>query len=103
MFVGKQLPAFPLPKPITLSCVAAYVHIPQQASFWRAELWQQVDLDPSFYFAMDYDLWTRLAYSAAEVPAWRTLAPSDCMAGQKPGCGRPLLAGNAAGTLPRWR
>ncbi len=39
-----------------------YVHIPQQASFWRAELWKQVGpLDPSFYFAMDYDLWVRLA------------------------------------------
>lgn len=39
-----------------------YVHIPQQASFFRADLWQQVGpLDPSFYFAMDYDLWVRLA------------------------------------------
>ncbi|HUE98444.1 MAG TPA: glycosyltransferase family 2 protein, partial [Anaerolineales bacterium] len=39
-----------------------YVHIPQQASFFRAGLWRQVGpLDPSFYFAMDYDLWTRLA------------------------------------------
>lgn len=39
-----------------------YVHIPQQAAFWRANLWKQVGpLDPSFYFAMDYDLWVRLA------------------------------------------
>jgi glycosyltransferase involved in cell wall biosynthesis len=39
-----------------------YVHIPQQAAFFRASLWQQVGpLDPSFYFAMDYDLWVRLA------------------------------------------
>ena len=39
-----------------------YVHIPQQAAFWRRELWQQVGpLDPSFTFAMDYDLWVRLA------------------------------------------
>ncbi len=39
-----------------------YVHIPQQAAFFRADLWQQVGpLDPSFYFAMDYDLWVRLA------------------------------------------
>jgi len=38
------------------------VHIPQQAAFWRASLWRQVGpLDPSFYFAMDYDLWVRLA------------------------------------------
>ena len=39
-----------------------YVHIPQQASFFRANLWQQVGpLDPTFYFAMDYDLWVRIA------------------------------------------
>jgi glycosyltransferase involved in cell wall biosynthesis len=39
-----------------------YVHIPQQAAFFRAKLWKQVGpLDPSFYFAMDYDLWVRLA------------------------------------------
>ncbi len=39
-----------------------YVHIPQQASFFRASLWQRVGpLDPTFYFAMDYDLWVRLA------------------------------------------
>jgi len=39
-----------------------YVHIPQQAAFFRAELWRKVaPLDPSFYFAMDYDLWVRLA------------------------------------------
>ena len=39
-----------------------FVHIPQQAAFFRADLWRQVGpLDPSFYFAMDYDLWVRLA------------------------------------------
>ena len=39
-----------------------YVHIPQQSSFFRADLWRQVGpLDPTFYFAMDYDLWVRLA------------------------------------------
>jgi glycosyltransferase involved in cell wall biosynthesis len=38
-----------------------YVHVPQQAAFFRAELWRRVGpLDPSFYFAMDYDLWVRL-------------------------------------------
>jgi len=38
------------------------VYIPQQAAFWRAGLWHQVGpLDTSFYFAMDYDLWVRLA------------------------------------------
>ena len=39
-----------------------YVHIPQQAAFFRACLWHKVGpLDPTFYFAMDYDLWVRLA------------------------------------------
>lgn len=39
-----------------------YTHIPQQTMFFRADLWRQVGpLDPSFYFAMDYDLWTRIA------------------------------------------
>lgn len=39
-----------------------FVHIPQQASFWRAILWQKVGpLDTSIYFAMDYDLWLRLS------------------------------------------
>jgi glycosyltransferase involved in cell wall biosynthesis len=42
-----------------------YVHIPQQSSFFRADLWKKVGpLDPSFYFAMDYDLWVRLAGEA---------------------------------------
>ncbi|MEA2007831.1 MAG: glycosyltransferase family 2 protein, partial [Chloroflexota bacterium] len=38
------------------------VYIPQPAAFWRASLWEAVGpLDPSFYFAMDYDLWVRFA------------------------------------------
>jgi len=42
-----------------------YARIPQQTMFFRAGLWKQVGpLDPSFYFAMDYDLWTRLAARA---------------------------------------
>ena len=41
-----------------------YVHIPQQASFFRKSLWERVGpLDPEFFFAMDYDLWVRLAES----------------------------------------
>lgn len=35
-----------------------YVHIPQQTMFFRSKYWTA--LDPSFYFAMDYDLWTRI-------------------------------------------
>jgi glycosyltransferase involved in cell wall biosynthesis len=42
-----------------------YVHIPQQTMFFRAKYWKQLGpLDPSFYFAMDYDLWTRIAARA---------------------------------------
>lgn len=39
-----------------------YVHIPQQSAFWRADLFRQVGpLDENLYFAMDYDLWCKLA------------------------------------------
>ena len=39
-----------------------YVHIPQQTTFWRKSLWDQIGpLDPALYFAMDYDLWVRLS------------------------------------------
>lgn len=52
-----------------------YVHIPQQSSFFRASLWKQVGpLDPSFYFAMDYDLWVRLAKVAPLQYVQRTWA-----------------------------
>ena len=43
-----------------------YVHIPQQTMFFRAQYWRELGpLDPSFYFAMDYDLWTRIAAHAS--------------------------------------
>jgi len=39
-----------------------YVHIPQQTFFFRRSLWIKIaPLDISFNFAMDYDLWVRLA------------------------------------------
>jgi hypothetical protein len=38
------------------------VYIPQPAAFWRKDLWERAGpLDPSYYFAMDYDLWVRFA------------------------------------------
>jgi glycosyltransferase involved in cell wall biosynthesis len=44
---------------------SGYVHIPQQTMFFRAKYWKQLGpLDPSFYFAMDYDLWVRIAKQA---------------------------------------
>ena len=42
-----------------------YVHIPQQTMFFRSTYWKQLGpLDTSFYFAMDYDLWVRIAKQA---------------------------------------
>jgi len=36
--------------------------IPQQAMFFRASAWRMVGpLDPTFFYAMDYDLWVRLS------------------------------------------
>jgi len=59
---GRLLGRFPAAQTDYHRLRAGYVHIPQQASFWRASYWRQVGpLDPSFYFAMDYDLWVRLA------------------------------------------
>jgi glycosyltransferase involved in cell wall biosynthesis len=36
--------------------------IPQQTMFFRSKLWGMVGpLDPTFFYAMDYDLWVRIA------------------------------------------
>ena len=59
---GSVLGRFPARQTDYARLLQGHVHIPQQASFFRADLWRQVGpLDPSFYFAMDYDLWVRLA------------------------------------------
>jgi glycosyltransferase involved in cell wall biosynthesis len=59
---GRTLGHFPAAQTDYRRLRQGYVHIPQQSSFFRASLWEQVGpLDPSFYFAMDYDLWVRLA------------------------------------------
>jgi glycosyltransferase involved in cell wall biosynthesis len=59
---GAFLSQFPARQTDYARLQRGFVHIPQQASFFRAELWRKVGpLDPSFYFAMDYDLWVRLA------------------------------------------
>lgn len=59
---GKVLGRFPVRQTNYKKLRRGSVHIPQQASFFRTDLWRQVGpLDPSFYFAMDYDLWVRLA------------------------------------------
>lgn len=57
-FIGK----FPAAQTNYKKLRQGYVHVAQQSAFWKKSLWDQVGpLDESFYFAMDYDLWTRLA------------------------------------------
>jgi glycosyltransferase involved in cell wall biosynthesis len=59
---GRVIGRFPAAQTDYRRLRRGYVHIPQQAAFFRADLWRKVGpLDPSFYFAMDYDLWVRLA------------------------------------------
>lgn len=59
---GRVIGRFPAAQTDYTRLRRGYVHIPQQASFWRADLWKKIGpLDSSFYFAMDYDLWVRLA------------------------------------------
>jgi len=59
---GQEIGRFPAAQTDYRRLRNGYVHIPQQAAFFRADLWQQVGpLDQDFYFAMDYDLWVRLA------------------------------------------
>jgi glycosyltransferase involved in cell wall biosynthesis len=59
---GRMIGRFPAAQTSYRLLRQGYVHIPQQSAFWRADLWHKVGpLDPSFYFAMDYDLWVRLA------------------------------------------
>ena len=62
---GKAIGKFPASQTDYEKLRQGYVHIPQQAAFFRSELWKKVGpLDPSFYFAMDYDLWVRLSQEA---------------------------------------
>ena len=59
---GRVIGNFPAAQTDLTKLRRGYVHIPQQASFFRKSLWDRVGpLDDSFFFAMDYDLWTRLA------------------------------------------
>jgi glycosyltransferase involved in cell wall biosynthesis len=59
---GRVIGRFPAAQTDYRRLRQGYVHVPQQAAFFRAALWRQVGpLDPDFYFAMDYDLWVRLA------------------------------------------
>jgi glycosyltransferase involved in cell wall biosynthesis len=62
---GEILGRFPARQTDFRRLMRGFVHIPQQAAFFRALLWHQVGpLDTTLYFAMDYDLWVRLAQRA---------------------------------------
>jgi glycosyltransferase involved in cell wall biosynthesis len=62
---GKVIGRFPAAQTDYRKLRQGFVHIPQQAAFFRAKFYHQAaPLDPSFYFAMDYDLWVRIAYLA---------------------------------------
>ena len=62
---GRVIGKFPAAQTDYSRLRRGYVHIPQQASFFRADAWRAVaPLDPSFFFAMDYDLWLRIARRA---------------------------------------
>jgi glycosyltransferase involved in cell wall biosynthesis len=59
---GKVIGHFPSRQTNLKKLLRGSVHIPQQTTFFWARVWQQVGpLDTSFQFAMDYDLWVRLA------------------------------------------
>jgi hypothetical protein len=62
---GRTIGKFPAAQTDYRRLRQGYVHIPQQASFFRAALWKAVaPLDPNLFFAMDYDLWLRIAQRA---------------------------------------
>jgi glycosyltransferase involved in cell wall biosynthesis len=59
---GKQIGTFNAQQTNFQRLMRGGVYIPQPAAFWKKKYWDEVGpLDPSFYFAMDYDLWIRLA------------------------------------------
>jgi glycosyltransferase involved in cell wall biosynthesis len=63
---GRVIGKFPAAQTDLRRLRRGYVHIPQQASFFRKTIWDEVGpLDPDFYFAMDYDLWVRIATRAS--------------------------------------
>jgi glycosyltransferase involved in cell wall biosynthesis len=59
---GKVVAQFPTAETDYYKLRRGNATIPQQAAFFRSTLWKMVGpLDPSFYYAMDYDLWTRIS------------------------------------------
>ncbi|HNT26362.1 MAG TPA: glycosyltransferase family 2 protein [Anaerolineales bacterium] len=59
---GAVLERFPARQTDLQGMLRGAVHIPQQTTFFWKHHWQQVGpLDTNLHFAMDYDLWVRLA------------------------------------------
>jgi len=59
---GNLLGPFPARQTDYRRLLRGFVHIPQQATFWRADLWREVGpLKVDYYFAFDYDFWVRAA------------------------------------------
>ena len=59
---GQVIGRFPSRQTNLQKILHGSVHIPQQATFFHSRFWKLVGpLDPTFQFAMDYDLWVRLA------------------------------------------
>ncbi|MFN2159937.1 MAG: glycosyltransferase family 2 protein [Anaerolineales bacterium] len=72
---GKIIGKFPARQTDYPRLRRGYVHIPQQSSFFSGNIWKRVGpLDPSFHFAMDYDLWVRIARVAPIMYVQRTWA-----------------------------
>jgi glycosyltransferase involved in cell wall biosynthesis len=58
----RKIGQFPAAQTTYAKLRRGYVHIPQQTFFFRRTFWEKIaPLDISFNFAMDYDLWVRLA------------------------------------------
>lgn len=81
---GQVIGKFPAAQTSYARLRSGRVNIPQQSAFFRAELWRRVGpLDPTFFFAMDYDLWVRLAAVSALHYSPRTWANFRLHSGAK--------------------
>jgi glycosyltransferase involved in cell wall biosynthesis len=59
---GTPVGRFPSAETDSRSLRRGAPHIAQQAAFFRSTAWKMVGpLDPTFYYAMDYDLWVRIS------------------------------------------
>ena len=99
---GRVIGQFPAAQTDYRRLRQGYVHIPQQTMFFRAKYWKELGpLDPSFYFAMDYDLWTRIAAQApSQIRSRSNVGKFSPAHFRENHCRRrPLLAGDAARPL----